>query len=59
MDKCKNCQSAVVMIEYRGTSEDYDGVSEYECLKCGERRGRWTGKILLDGEIEPRYGIKK
>lgn len=47
------------MIEYRGTSEDYDGVSEYECLKCGERRGRWTGKILLDGEIEPRYGIKK
>ena len=39
--------------------ERYDGVSEYICLAestCGYRVGRWTGKELKPGFIEPRYG---
>jgi len=35
----------------------YDGVSEWHCLDCGCRWGRWSGKILAPGEVEPRYGV--
>ena len=44
-------------IEYIwGSKEHYDGVSEWMCPFCNVRWGRWTGKILKDGEIEPRFG---
>lgn len=43
-------------IEYMRTSEDYDGISEYRCFMCNARFGRWTGKELPDGYIEPKYG---
>ena len=58
---CPKCGSKDLMgQEYeRGTKEHYDGVSEYECKKCGVRIGAWTHNILKDGELEPRYGIKK
>ena len=46
----------VVGIEYQGTPEDYDGVSEYRCLGCETRWGAWTGKVLGEGELEPRGG---
>jgi hypothetical protein len=42
-------------VEYRGTSQDYDGASEMVCT-CGARFGRWTGKLLMPGELERRYG---
>lgn len=57
--KCKKCGGDVVAVEYSWDSpEHYDGISEYECLdgNCGQREGRWSGKILQDGEIEKRYG---
>ena len=56
---CSKCGGDVVMIEYSWDSpERYDGISEYECLdgNCAQREGRWSGKILQDGEIEKRYG---
>ena len=46
------------MVEYDGMHPDhYDGVSEYRCLNCGTRWGRWSGKILKKGETEKRYGV--
>jgi len=56
-NKCKKCGSNnIIMIEYRLTTEDYDGISEIKCQDCGARYGRWTLKELKDGELEPRYG---
>lgn len=55
---CPNCSSAnIILIEYGYPSpESYDGISEYKCIDCGYREGRWTGKELKTGYIEPRYG---
>jgi DNA-directed RNA polymerase subunit RPC12/RpoP len=59
MEKCKKCGSTnIILIQYRGTTEDYDGISEIKCFDCGVRIGRWTGKELKEGELEPMYGIK-
>jgi len=47
-------------IEYSyNHKEHYDGISEWKCRKCHTRYGRWTGRILKDGESEKRYGGKK
>jgi hypothetical protein len=46
----------IICVEYRGTPEDYDGVSEVRCKDCNMRWGRWSGKELKDGELEKRYG---
>lgn len=35
----------------------YDGVSEWRC-SCGARTGRWTGKVLAEGESERRFGCQ-
>lgn len=43
----------VIGIEYQG---GYDGVSEWRCPDCGRREGRWSGKVLGEGETEERYG---
>lgn len=58
---CPDCGKPMVSVEYRGTSEDYDGTSEYACPTdgCGVRIGRWTGQRLTTGQIEPRYGVKR
>lgn len=31
-------------------------VSEWKCLRCGRREGRWTGKVLTGGSTEPLFG---
>lgn len=47
----------VVGIQYSHRNPNhYDGVSEWHCMLCKARIGRWTGKILSDGEWEPRFG---
>lgn len=58
MSKCPKCGSdQIIGCEYGyGMKERYDGVSEYRCVKCGFRKGRWSGRELKDGEYEPRYG---
>ena len=43
-------------VQYQGTSQDYDGVSEWLCEGCGTRWGRWTRRELIGGELERRYG---
>lgn len=49
--------SRLLGLEYEyGHPQRYDGVSEWICPFCETRWGRWTGKILGDGEYEPRYG---
>ncbi|EKE19660.1 MAG: hypothetical protein ACD_8C00124G0009 [uncultured bacterium] len=61
MEKCSKCGSKNIGgVEYNYTSpERYDGISEWVCLDCGFRVGRWSGKELKDGEIEKRYGGEK
>lgn len=31
-------------------------VSEWKCLRCGRREGRWTGAVLTGGASEPLFG---
>lgn len=45
-----------INIQYRGTDQDYDGVSEIKCQLCGRRWGRWSGKVLKENELEKRFG---
>ena len=61
MIKCPNCGNhdigTIIGIEYAyGHANRYDGVSEWRCEECGTRWGRWTGKILKEGECEERFG---
>ena len=55
---CKKCHSdSVVYVEYSAEHpEYYDGISEINCLKCGARFGRWSGKELATGESEKKCG---
>lgn len=47
----------IMGVEYGYPSpEQYDGISEWKCTGCGTRWGRWTHKILGEGELEPVYG---
>ena len=42
-----------------GSTEHYDGVSEYACIHqrtCGYRVGRWSGEVIPPGYIESRFG---
>lgn len=63
MVKCPDCEKLMIGVEYGYDSPDhYDGVSEWWCPDndgCGVRIGRWSGKRLVDGETEPRYGAPR
>ena len=59
---CARCDATVMVagVEYAyDHPEHYDGVSEWCCLKCGRREGRWTGVVLTGGASEPRYGEER
>lgn len=58
---CLGCKSNnVLMVEYSYADPyRYDGISEIDCNHCHKRYGRWTGKILEQGEKEPPYGDPK
>lgn len=54
---CGSHQDNFVGVQYTYDSPNrYDGVSEWLCAACGNRWGRWTGKLLGKGESEPRFG---
>ena len=55
---CGNTDPAtMLMVEYTyDHPQHYDGVSEYRCRKCGQRTGRWSGKVLQENESEKRFG---
>ena len=56
---CPQCGRQLTGVEYDWRApEYYDGVSEWACFPCGYHRGRWSGKLLGDGEKEPKYGRK-
>lgn len=56
--ECKFCGSHDTLgREYQLTPCDYDGISEWECLTCHRRWGRWSGRELVADQLEPRYGI--
>lgn len=54
--KCDCPAEYAIGVEYCGTPHDYDGVSEWKCEQCKRRWGRWSGRELAEGELEPRYG---
>lgn len=63
-EKCQKCGSTnIILIEYglleRPDADKYyyDGISEINCNKCGVRIGRWSGKVLGEGELELRFGV--
>lgn len=58
MNKCRNCASAnVVGVEYYWDHPDYyDGVSEWRCMDCEHRVGRWTNNTLKGDATEPKHG---
>lgn len=50
----KECfRTNVTGIEYLG---QYDGVLEWRCNVCQARIGRFSGKVLADGEMDNPYG---
>lgn len=52
-----HCEQPMVAIEYGYPHPaQYDGVSEYRCLVCGARIGRWSGRVLEGLDYERRYG---
>ena len=55
-EKCPKCGSQnIVYVKYSGDSPNhYDGASEIKCLDCGARIGRFSGKVLEEGEEELR-----
>lgn len=54
---CPSCASEKICgVQYQGTREDWDGISEWRCESCGTRWGRWTKRILTGDQIEGRYG---
>lgn len=57
---CPKCKSTdPIMVEYGYLNPNhYDGISELLCKKCKTRWGRWSGKILKDGEWEGKWGEK-
>lgn len=61
MKKCPKCgnDKNIIAIEYRGSGYDYDGISEWYCLKCEYRQGRWTEEELADDELEAPLGRGK
>lgn len=54
---CPECGGEMMGCEYPyGDPLRYDGISEWRCMSCGVRVGRWSGKRLQPGEAEPPFG---
>lgn len=54
---CGHFRSDVIGVEYQyDHPHRYDGVSEWRCSVCGERRGRWSGRLLVGDDFEQRRG---
>lgn len=58
--KCDCPADKQIGIEYYGMHpQHYDGISEFQCMSCSRRWGRWTGRELIArDDYEPRYGGK-
>lgn len=50
--------SRFIGVEYGyGHPDHYDGVSEWNCPDCGCRWGRFSGRILADGQFESKQAF--
>lgn len=49
------CAAVMTGVQYQGTPEDYDGISEWRCEVCGARQWRWSRRQLAPKEIETRH----
>ena len=58
---CKKCNSEnVVLVEYApGHPDRYDGISEIVCKDCNARFGRWSGKELMEEEMEAQEKLEE
>ena len=59
---CPICgeEKRIVGVQYAPDNpEAIDGISEIKCSQCGERTGRFSKKILAEGEYEKRSILKK
>ena len=57
---CPCPEDKILLLQYAWDSpEHYDGISEITCTQCKKRVGRWSGKTLLEGEVEYRFGKKR
>lgn len=56
-DSCPKCEHKEFGgLEYSyGSNLRYDGVSEWACMNCGYRQGRFCGHELQDNEIEKPF----
>ena len=57
--RCPKGHEDVKLLEYGFGPYRYDGISEIICNPCNKRYGRWSGKVLKEGEQEPPYGNVK
>lgn len=52
-NKCEECNGELGFVDYGwNIGNQYDGWAELSCIKCNRRRGRWSGKLLEEGEEE-------
>lgn len=58
MKQCPRCNfTNIIAMEYGYLHPfHYDGISEYKCLECNYRQGRWTKKQLTKDEYEKPFG---
>ena len=55
--ECGHGNTHMIGVEYPyGHPDRFDGVSEWKCDICGQRYGRWTGRLLVGDDYEKRYG---
>lgn len=60
MDECPYCHGEMIGVEYSYDSPyHYDGISEWDCLKCNKRFGRWSKKVLGENEYENCHWAKR
>ena len=50
---CPKCKIEMIGVQYLDTGSkvipeehQYDGISEWRCIKCGYREGRWSHREL-------------
>lgn len=57
-----DCHAEVIAIPVTYEEDNphfFMGISEYKCPVCGRREGRWTRRVLEDGEFEPKFGERE
>ena len=55
----EHCGQPMMGVEYSyNCVEHYDGISEWKCVVCGTRIGRWSDIVLVGQDVERRFSLK-